>query len=263
MQAARALAEASGCRQGRRAAPRQEAAGRVGARRRLGRRAAALRLLTALWGIDPAHARARSRRGWAATCRPACSACRCAGRGRGPARRRSTSPTCRDAGAAGQSARAAVDRRGVRALGRRRPRAARRLARGPQRSRGAGASRWSRRSPTCSTGSRAADGREFVAHVGLGRDLLRLVRQRGGARPAPPSGARATGGTWRPACARGARDDGRPILTAAAMRAAEQAAIDGGTPVETLMERAGAALAEAVYRFAGPTAGADPVRAGQ
>src|SRR6476646_1743788 len=44
----------------------------------------------------------------------------------------------------------------------------------------------------------------------------------------------------------------RPILTAAEMRAAEQAAIDGGTPVETLMERAGAALAEAAYRFAGP-----------
>jgi hydroxyethylthiazole kinase-like uncharacterized protein yjeF len=44
----------------------------------------------------------------------------------------------------------------------------------------------------------------------------------------------------------------RPILTAAAMRAAEQAAIDGGTPVEELMERAGAALAEAAYRFAGP-----------
>ena len=43
----------------------------------------------------------------------------------------------------------------------------------------------------------------------------------------------------------------RPILTADAMRAAEQAAIDGGTPVETLMERAGAALAEAAYRFAG------------
>jgi hydroxyethylthiazole kinase-like uncharacterized protein yjeF len=45
---------------------------------------------------------------------------------------------------------------------------------------------------------------------------------------------------------------GRPILTAEAMRAAEQAAIDGGTTVEELMERAGAALAEAVYRFAGP-----------
>ena len=46
--------------------------------------------------------------------------------------------------------------------------------------------------------------------------------------------------------------EARPILTAAAMRAAEQAAIDAGTPVETLMERAGEALAEAVYRFAGP-----------
>ena len=45
---------------------------------------------------------------------------------------------------------------------------------------------------------------------------------------------------------------GRPILTAGAMRAAEQSAIDGGTTVEQLMERAGAALAEAVYRFAGP-----------
>jgi hydroxyethylthiazole kinase-like uncharacterized protein yjeF len=44
----------------------------------------------------------------------------------------------------------------------------------------------------------------------------------------------------------------RPILTAEAMRAAEQAAIDGGTSVEQLMERAGAALAEAAYRFAGP-----------
>jgi hydroxyethylthiazole kinase-like uncharacterized protein yjeF len=45
---------------------------------------------------------------------------------------------------------------------------------------------------------------------------------------------------------------GRPILTSEAMRAAEQAAIDGGTSVETLMERAGAALAEAAFRFAGP-----------
>src|SRR5687768_13932945 len=44
----------------------------------------------------------------------------------------------------------------------------------------------------------------------------------------------------------------RPILTNDAMRAAEQAAIDAGTPVEELMERAGAALAEAAYRFAGP-----------
>ena len=45
----------------------------------------------------------------------------------------------------------------------------------------------------------------------------------------------------------------RPILTAEAMRAAEQVAIDSGTSVEQLMERAGAALAEATYRFAGPT----------
>ena len=46
---------------------------------------------------------------------------------------------------------------------------------------------------------------------------------------------------------------GRPILTSDMMRDAEQAAIAGGVSVEQLMERAGAALAEAVYRFAGPT----------
>ena len=44
----------------------------------------------------------------------------------------------------------------------------------------------------------------------------------------------------------------RVILTAAEMRAAEAAAIAGGTPVEQLMERAGAAAAEAVWRYAGP-----------
>jgi hydroxyethylthiazole kinase-like uncharacterized protein yjeF len=44
----------------------------------------------------------------------------------------------------------------------------------------------------------------------------------------------------------------RPILTAERMRAAEQAAIEAGTSVEQLMERAGAALAEAAYGFAGP-----------
>ena len=44
----------------------------------------------------------------------------------------------------------------------------------------------------------------------------------------------------------------RPILTAEMTRAAEQAAIDGGTSVETLMERAGGALAEAIRRFTWP-----------
>src|SRR5918997_840571 len=43
----------------------------------------------------------------------------------------------------------------------------------------------------------------------------------------------------------------RPILTASAMREAEQAAIRNGTPVEELMERAGAALALAAQRFSG------------
>ena len=36
------------------------------------------------------------------------------------------------------------------------------------------------------------------------------------------------------------------------MRAAEEKAIEGGTPVETLMERAGTGAAEAIRRFAGP-----------
>jgi len=44
----------------------------------------------------------------------------------------------------------------------------------------------------------------------------------------------------------------RPILTAAEMRAAEARAIDAGTAEITLMERAGAALAEAVRLYAGP-----------
>src|SRR5947209_11093016 len=45
---------------------------------------------------------------------------------------------------------------------------------------------------------------------------------------------------------------GRPMLTAEAMRAAEQAVIASGTSVQELMERAGTSLAEAAYRFAGP-----------
>jgi hydroxyethylthiazole kinase-like uncharacterized protein yjeF len=45
---------------------------------------------------------------------------------------------------------------------------------------------------------------------------------------------------------------GRAILTAAEMRAAEEAAVSAGTGVEELMERAGKAAAEAVWRFAGP-----------
>jgi hydroxyethylthiazole kinase-like uncharacterized protein yjeF len=45
---------------------------------------------------------------------------------------------------------------------------------------------------------------------------------------------------------------GRVILTAAQMRAAEEKAIAAGTSVETLMDRAGRAAAEAIWRFAGP-----------
>ena len=45
--------------------------------------------------------------------------------------------------------------------------------------------------------------------------------------------------------------NGRPILTTGQMIAAEQRVIEAGTSVETLMERAGAALAEAAYRYVG------------
>ncbi|MDP9086331.1 MAG: bifunctional ADP-dependent NAD(P)H-hydrate dehydratase/NAD(P)H-hydrate epimerase, partial [Pseudomonadota bacterium] len=44
----------------------------------------------------------------------------------------------------------------------------------------------------------------------------------------------------------------RPVLTAALMRAAEQSAIRSGAAETDLMERAGAALAEAALAFAGP-----------
>lgn len=46
--------------------------------------------------------------------------------------------------------------------------------------------------------------------------------------------------------------NGRCILTAAETRTAEAKAIEDGISVETLMERAGAGAAEAVWRFAGP-----------
>ena len=44
--------------------------------------------------------------------------------------------------------------------------------------------------------------------------------------------------------------EGQPVLTATEMRAAEEAVIATGVSVETLMDRAGAAIAEAVWRFA-------------
>lgn len=45
---------------------------------------------------------------------------------------------------------------------------------------------------------------------------------------------------------------GRPILTAAETRAAEEAAFAAGLSVDEAMERAGSAVAEAAWRFAGP-----------
>jgi hydroxyethylthiazole kinase-like uncharacterized protein yjeF len=64
--------------------------------------------------------------------------------------------------------------------------------------------------------------------------------------------ARRDGGISPAICAKAHGIMTRPILTAAAMRACEQAAIDAGTTGEALVERAGAALAEAIRRFVGP-----------
>jgi NAD(P)H-hydrate repair Nnr-like enzyme with NAD(P)H-hydrate epimerase domain len=46
--------------------------------------------------------------------------------------------------------------------------------------------------------------------------------------------------------------EGQPILTAAEMRAAEDAVIASGVSVATLMDRAGTAIAHAVRRLADP-----------
>lgn len=59
------------------------------------------------------------------------------------------------------------------------------------------------------------------------------------------------GGISRRSCANASRMNGRPILTAAATRQAEQNAIKVGISEDELMERAGRALAEAIFRFAG------------
>jgi len=50
------------------------------------------------------------------------------------------------------------------------------------------------------------------------------------------------------------RIEGQPVLTAAEMRAAEDAVIATGIPVDTLMDRAGTAIAHAVHRLAGSNA---------
>ena len=61
----------------------------------------------------------------------------------------------------------------------------------------------------------------------------------------PPMPVPITGGIWRHSCAKA--QPMRPILTAERMRAAE-----AGHDVATLMECAGAALAEAAWQYAGP-----------
>ena len=111
-------------------------------------------------------------------------------------------------------------------------------------------SRWCPRSLTCSNGCVSFPGSITCACQAAARPASRLF---GSEAARDEATAQVPPGWWHlatPIALEARRCV--PILTAAAMRAAEQAAIDGGTPVETLMERAGAALAEAAYRFAGP-----------
>src|SRR5947209_3778638 len=112
--------------------------------------------------------------------------------------------------------------------------------------------RWCPKSGPCSLGLLPSPGRFWRECPGRVRPASRFLRTR---RRETRLRKRllARGGASQPSCARETRSmTARPILSTQAMKACEQAAIDGGTSVETLMERAGAALAEAAYRFAGP-----------
>ena len=115
----------------------QAPAGRLGYRRRFGRCRGGAPAADVTVGIDPRHARsgcagARQRRAGL----PVEPAMR--GEGAGTSEPVDRSDLSGRAGAAGQSARGAFDRGCFRALGRCRSRAARRLARGSERSRGGG-----------------------------------------------------------------------------------------------------------------------------
>ena len=139
--------------------------------------AAALRLLTSLWQIDPAHAEKVAPALGSDV--PACLLSLPArGEGAGDELTPLALPELADARAARQSARAARHRRGVRRLGRYRSWPARRLARGVQRPRGAGRGAWFRRSRACSPGW-ARPGASFVRMSGSGATCFALVRGRG------------------------------------------------------------------------------------
>ena len=212
--------------------------------------AAALRLLTRLWRIDPAHATAVAPTLGADV--PACLLSMTArGDGAGDALELVDAGDGGNAGVAGQSAACLVDRR----------RCSRRGTGSIAGRSGIGATgattskrrrdRWSRRSATCSTGCGEQRRRELRAHVGKRGDLLRLVRRRGGAR-------RGGGGLSRdmvasgelPALRRAHHDPTDPYRRRdARCRASRDRCGHAGA---TLIERAGAALAEAVRRFVGP-----------
>ena len=188
----RAAGGARGRRQGG-ADARQEAAGRLRARRRLGRRgggAAAVR-----------RGRWRSPRRSAPTSPPACSAGPRAARAGATGSSRSSSRPGRDAGAAGQSRRAAVDRGRVRGLGRRRPRPARRLAR---RAATTSKARRARLVPEIGDVLGALAGARVARMSGSGATCFGLYRQRGRARRRRARGSRPrirAGGCPKPGCA--------------------------------------------------------------
>ena len=108
-----------------------------------------------------------------------------------------------------------------------------------------------------------AAGRRIRPHVGQRRDLLRSVRQRGAARPGCGRGAARMVAPRDPPALSAQRMNGRPILTAAAMRAAEQAAIDGGHQRRAADGAGRGGAGRGRHSLRRQAAGAGPVRAGQ
>ena len=224
--------------------------------------AAALRLLTRLWGIDPAHASAVAPALGADV--PACLLSMTArGEGAGdaldlvddpaiagtpvllvnPLVALSTARGVRRAGTGSIAARSATGARGATTSSRRR-------------------ARWSRRSARCSTGSAQQRGATFVRMSGSGATCFALFDDedaRDAAAAACPAIMVASG--QLPALRRRAMT--RPILTAAAMRAAEQAAMHAGTSndADRARRRRRWPRRRAPLRRAARDAG--PVRAGQ
>ena len=252
MKAARALAEAAGVTAGAALTLDKSLPVASGIGGGSADAAAALRLLTSLWQIDPKHAEAvapdaRQRRPGL----PAQPADARRGGGR-PADAHRSVGSVGNAGAAGQSARRAST--------------AEVFARWDGEDRGplgdwrdgrndleAAAIALVPQIETVLAWLRTQRGRELRPHVGIGRDLLRPVRRaKQRAMRRPRGAARMVAPGDLPALGRGAMT--RPARSSPPRRCAppSRRRSTAGRSVEQLMERAGAALAEAAYRFAGP-----------